>query len=256
MRLMRAEWGPSVIFGNKGKSAHERADQAESWSGYATLLILLGILVEIGLLFIFPHNASTWELWSLVAANAAIGIGLLIEFACIHAAVRANQEIKTESDAKLGEALDRAARTEQELIDFRRARRHLMTAENRALLISRLSQFAGTEFDTGLSPGGEPMHFLWDVEETLTAARWAQLPWGVNAVGVQVVFRNLRPLAGSINAENVEIHLDPSSRAALLPAATALIAALAEIGIVAWEAPFNVQNIHTHAMHILIGPKG
>jgi hypothetical protein len=34
------------------------------------------------------------------------------------------------------------------------------------------------------------------------------------------------------------------------------MAALAEIGIVAWEAPFNVQNIHTHAIHILIGPKG
>ena len=131
-----------------------------------------------------------------------------------------------------------------------------MTAENRALLIDRLSQFARTEFDTGLSSGGEPMHFLWDLEETLTAAGWHQLPWGVAAVGIQVVHRNLRPLAGSINAENVEIHLDPSSRAALLPAATALISALAEIGITAWEAPFNVQNRHTHAMHILIGPKG
>ena len=40
------------------KNAQERVDQAESWSGYATLAILAGILAEIGLLFVFPHDIS------------------------------------------------------------------------------------------------------------------------------------------------------------------------------------------------------
>src|SRR5439155_11606175 len=33
--------------------------------------------------------------------------------------------------------------------------------------------------------------------------------------------------------------------------AARLVSTLGEIGIAAWEAPANVQNIHTHAMHIL-----
>ena len=90
-----------MFFGSKGKSAQERADQAENWSGYATLLIFGGIAGEIALLFIFPHNVSAWELWSLVAANIAIGLGLLIEFVCILVAINANRELKIESDTKL-----------------------------------------------------------------------------------------------------------------------------------------------------------
>jgi hypothetical protein len=246
--------GHPVIFGKK--SAQKRADQAESWSGYATLLILAGILLEIALLFRFRHETSNWELSLLVAANAAIGIGLLVEFFCIHAAVKASRELKTESDAQLTEALDRAANAERELRDFRRPRRHLMTKENRDILIARLSPFAGTKFDTGLSPGGEPMHFLWDLEETLHHAKWNQLPWVTGVVGVQEVRRGLRPVAGSINSENVELHVHASHRNGLLPATNALIAALKEIGITAWEAPFNVLNTNAEAIHVLIGPKG
>jgi hypothetical protein len=231
-------------------STNEKRAEWGAW------LIVAGLVIEVGLAIIFHEGKSLTETWAPVFATSLIALGVYGEIHFGRRAGEAHQALQLSTEAKLTDALTRAAGTEQELIDFRRPRRHLMTAANRALLISRLSQFAGTEFDTGLSPGGEPMHFLWDLEETLTAARWAQLPWGVNAVGVQVVHRNLRPLAGSINAENVEIHLDSSSRIALLPAATALMAALAEIGIVAWEAPFNVQNIHTHAIHILIGPKG
>lgn len=80
-----------------------------------------------------------------------------------------------------------------------------MTAENRALLQQRLAPFGGQEFDVGFGSGGEQIHFVWDLEEVLSQARWRQLPWGVPAVGTLTHMRNLRPLAGMIYAENVEI---------------------------------------------------
>jgi hypothetical protein len=198
------------MFGFHKRNAQERVDQAEAWSGYATLLILVGIIAEIGVLFMFPHNGvSSQEQWSLVGANAAIGIGLAIEFACILRSIKANRELKVESDALTAAAMDRAARAETELVEFRRPRRALMTAENKAKLVKRLSSFAGAEFDTGLGSGGEQMHFLWDLEEVLAAAKWKQLDWAAHVVGNHMT-RSQRPLAGFVAAENVEIQLDPT----------------------------------------------
>ncbi len=58
---------------------------------------------------------------------------------------------KLESEARLTEALDRAVRAENSLIELRRPRRSLFTAANRTVLIGRLQPFAGTPFDVGVS---------------------------------------------------------------------------------------------------------
>jgi hypothetical protein len=82
------------------------------------------------------------------------------------------------------------------------------------------------------------------------------MPLGRQFVGaVNVVHRNLRPVAGLVSAQNVEIHLHPSFRQALQPAAEALIAALKAINIDATEIPMNAHSSTDDAMHILIGPK-
>ena len=64
-----------------------------------------------------------------------------------------------------------------------------------------------------------------------------------------------RPFAGSVSAENVEIHLDPDHRPKLLGAATALVSVLEAAGIKAAEVPCNTRNANIEAIHILIGPK-
>jgi hypothetical protein len=135
-------------------------------------------------------------------------------------------------------------------------RRELLTAENRATLLIRLSPFAGTEFDTGLGSGGEQLHFLWDLEKVLAAARWRQLPW-VYGVAAQIKQRNQRQNTGVVDAQNVEIHLDSAWRQSTLPAAQALIAALNEIGIAAAEeTSYSYPNMNVQAIHVLVGPKG
>ena len=114
--------------------------------------------------------------------------------------------------------------------DGRHRTRHLggaddLPAARVGRITATLTPFANTKFDVGFGEGdGEQADFVWDLEEALAKAKWSQLPWGVHAVGIATILRgtNGRPLAGSVAAQNVEIHLDPCWRQSLLPAATAL----------------------------------
>ena len=90
----------------------------------------------------------------------------------------------------------------------------------------------------------------------LQTAGWSQLPWGVHAVGVNVIHRGpQRPLAGIAAAQNVEIHLDQQKQVILAPAAAALVVALNDLGVEAQIVPPNIANTNTDAVHILVGPK-
>lgn len=64
-----------------------------------------------------------------------------------------------------------------------------------------------------------------------------------------------RPVSGSVAATNVEIHIHPEFRKQLVLAATALVSALNDAGIVAVDAGFNANSTNTDAIHILIGEK-
>jgi hypothetical protein len=230
-----------------------RNEAFSSWSGY---VLVVGLALEVALAFNFAVNVPIIDthLSQFADLLVLLGVGGEIHFGA--KASRAQKELQRRTDVRLTEALDRAASAQNELLEFRKPRRALMTAENRARLVERLLPFAGTQFDTGLGSGGEQMHFLWDLEETLTAAKWVQLNWGVHAMGVPTYLRNLRPLAGIVMAENVEIQMVPQWRQTNLNAAQALIAALKEIGIAAAETDQIFPNTNEQAMHILIGPKG
>lgn len=233
-------------------------DQAEFWSGRATLLILLGIVLDAAVLFIFPGGKSAEEIALSLAANVAIGVGLAVEFFCILAAVRANAEVKVESDAKLAEALDRATAAQLELAKIRSTRREDIKGKE-AEITAAVAQFAGTNFDAGTGTGdGEQADFIWDLEPILISAGWKQLGWFSTAMGPnQLIWRGNsgRPALGNVTALGVEIHLAPNARPALEPAANALISALNGIGIAARDAGYNITNGSTYAVHVLIGPK-
>ena len=59
-------------------------------------------------------------------------------------ASRSQKRLQSIADEKLADALNRASRAEQELIDFRKPRRSLMTRENTQLIIEKLLPFART----------------------------------------------------------------------------------------------------------------
>ena len=77
-------YGPSAL-GQRKNDPHQRLESLERWSGRATLLIFLGILIEIALLFWFPH---VWkERLGSVAADSLIAIGLIVEYFVIMRAI-------------------------------------------------------------------------------------------------------------------------------------------------------------------------
>jgi hypothetical protein len=82
-----------------------RLQWLERWSGHATLLILGGICVEIAAIFIWaPSGMSDWEKGTLVAANAAIGIGLIVEYFVIQATIVSGRAAHDESEEKVAES--------------------------------------------------------------------------------------------------------------------------------------------------------
>ena len=203
----------------------------------------------------FRDGKSICEITLGIIANAAIGIGLVVEYDSIRKTIVASGELQRDSDAKLKEAVDRASKAQEELVKYLTPRRLLIGPHKKAF-VNALLPFTKTPFDVGFGEGdGEQADIAWDLEKLLTDAGWAELPWGVHAVGVAVIQRNGRPIAGSVAAQNIEIHLDPSARQALLPAAQALVAFLNGVEIKVSIVPINIANTNTHAMHVLVGPK-
>jgi hypothetical protein len=235
------------------KSPHDRLETYEKWSAGATLGILIGIIIEIVVLAYYEYHPG-WKFWSSVAANVFIGAGLLIEFFCIRWTIIASREAEDENRAKLAAALDRAVAAEQELLEFRKTRRHVI-GPNKAQLAARLKRFAGAEFDTAMSHFEREIgDILWDIEEALRDAGWRQIDFAP-LPGASAIQRTNRALSGSALAQNVEIEMHPSQQAFLKPAADALIEVLNSVGIDAREAPYTSATGNHHAIHILVGPK-
>ena len=198
----------------------------------------------------------------LVIAGVAIEVGGDWLATPLHKKVDDARELQVEQLKK------ETAEAQLALARFRRPRAELLTTDALNEIAGKLRQFPGSKFDTGLSANsGEQADFLWRLEAALTnvsdapqgvaSAGWIELGWGVNTMGLgaQILRRGNRPVSGSVAAQNVEIHLHPSHRAQLLPAATALIEALNEAGIVAKDSGFNTHSSNDDAIHIVIGEK-
>lgn len=235
---------------------HTRLARLERWSGRATLLILAGIIIEIVLVLWFAHEF--WERnWSIVA-NALIGIGLIAEYIVIGRTIVASGEAQLESDAKLAEALNRAANAEEQLARLRTPRREILK-EKGSLITEAAKPFTGTVFDTGSGPMDQDVgDCLWDLEPLLWAAGWEQIDWTLPTLMKSGVRRgpwpDRRTIGVDLAVSNIAVHIHPGSEKSLGPAADALVAALNEIGLAAKRDPFNIHNVNNNAMHILVGP--
>jgi hypothetical protein len=93
--------------GYKKNDPHQQLELLERWSGHATLIILAGIILEIGLLFWFPHDPA--ERVGGAIADVLIAAGLIAEYIVILRVTVATGEANRESDEKIAEAATRAA---------------------------------------------------------------------------------------------------------------------------------------------------
>lgn len=218
-------------------------------------LIIVGLAVEIAAVFILKKPACEAAL--TIAATSLIAIGVWGEVLLEKRAKEAADGIVALAQIEAIEATKRAKNAELQLHIFRLPRRDVLSGKG-DIITERLRPFSGTQFDCGMSQGGEQADFWWDLEPSLVAAGWQHIVWqyppGMPALMISQGPE--LPASGSVGAANVEIHLHPEHRQALLPAADALIHVLNEIGIAARDAGFNTHSVNANAIHILIGPKG
>ena len=216
------------------------------------------MIAEVIIAACHPPYDSFWEQWGSSLANGLIAIGVATEIKLGQMAGLRQSELRRRSDEKVATALERAAKAETDLIEFRTPRRAKLRPHTDRIA-QQLKAFPHTKFDMGFGGGdGEQADLCWDIEEMLANAGWDQQQWGVISVGGIPAINDRgtsRPRAGNVSAANVEIHLEPDTRAALLPAAMAFGHELNVLGIHTKIVRNNTRNANIQAMHILIGPK-
>ena len=98
----------------------------------------------------------------------------------------------------------------------------------------------------------EPLNLLDKIEDSLTMARWVELTW----TDADII-RAGRPNVGTAIGQNVEIEVEASQGASLLPIAKVLAKAISEQGVPA-TALFTNRNMPSQnhmAIHVIIGTK-
>jgi hypothetical protein len=213
--------------------------------------------------------SSLWE-WIGDKAFLIVVVALAIEFLAARFARPHREALDHARELQLAELQKEAADSQLKLATLRTPRATLLTNDALDSIADKLTPFKGTKFDTGLSgSSGEQADFLWRLESALAPvilypndrqqknAGWVELSWGFNRIGVgaTAIHRGNRPVSGPVAAQNVELHLYPDFRDALLPAATALVSALRDVGIEAQIAAYNTYDSNDDAIHILIGEK-
>ena len=233
----------------KGRNLQSQYEFNSRWGDRIARLILLGLAVDIFAAFILGKSAL--EIVLTIVANALI-------FAGVWGELWFEKRAKAAGDGLVAEANARAAEAQLQLAKMRSTRRQDLVG-NESVIAEKIALFPGTQFDAAVGMGdGEQADFIWDLEIVLSNAGWRQIAWFATAMGPNLVIHrgsSQRPTLGNVSALGVEIHLAPSARSALLPAANALILALNDAGIVARDSGYNIMNGNTNAVHILIGPK-
>jgi hypothetical protein len=150
-------------------------ESLERWSAIATLVILVGIVIDALVVIWFRKPDETiFEMLAKIVADVLIGIGLIIEFFCIlHAIVETRKE-KQESDERVAEANARAKSAELEIARLKAPRS--LSEERMQELSARMAAFSGVHVTVAASPKLHESE--WFADQIAAALRSA----GVNAV--------------------------------------------------------------------------
>jgi hypothetical protein len=238
------------------KDPHQTLERLERWSGRATLWILFGIFVEIGSVIWFPHDH--WERFWAVVANAAIGIGLIVEYVVIGRAIVATREAEAESNQKVAEAEARASEANQkaqeaalELAKFRSPR--TFTRDQMYRVAEMVKPYAGMQF-AGATTGRDPEYlgFLQFIEMALKLADWQEIDWHTSPGVTRSVGRTT--IGTTVSVSNVLVTFPlRGSGSQLEDAAIKLTEALTQEGFVAQAGVAHGSD--SLVIQVMVGPK-
>lgn len=261
--------------GHKKSDTQQKLESLERWSARATLLILLGIVIEIGSLLWFHRDPS--ERLVAVIADALIGVGLVVEYIVILRAIVASGEAQRLSDEKVAEATAQAAeataqaaeanaraseadqKAQEAILELARlTASRVLTQEQRGRIVENLKQFSGTEYDIAISSSDpEILDFVFLVEVALSMAEWAELDWQGPLDATCLVREGMPLVRLGASVTNVVIGVHVNQPTKLWECALILSDALAE-GIDSMarrHIPHAMSSTNANAIHILIGRK-
>lgn len=173
----------------------------------------------------------------------------------------AEQQRKETAEAHKGaaEANKVAAEAKLELAKFKAPR--WLHPEQQQRISAKVGAFAGTKYDFGIGPSGdpEPQLLLEGVEDALTAAGWLEIAWRDSWPGAAMYDRPGKPRGGLVTVSNI-IVVYPNGDTQVEAAANALGKALQDEGLVCWakqndETSNASTNMNAHTIHLMIGRK-
>lgn len=248
LRFMISAHGPSAL--GQSKKPHDKLETLEHASGWGTLVILLGIVIEIWAFFGLDEHDPRERAITLVA-NCLIAAGLVIEYAAIRLTIVASREANIEADQKVADANQRAAEANQRAAEamlalekFRSTRTRVFKEANgeerlRRGLTPWSTENRLTRFTAACNRGdGEQSEFMQELVSSLQKIGWDFLHWGTNDI--------LHPF-GHVAVRGVEIEVSQHNRTF----ADALAAILNEIGI---TATVTVHGVHD-SIRVMVGSK-
>jgi hypothetical protein len=237
------------MLGPRNNDLKSISDFNSAWADRVAFLILVGLAVDIAAIFIlgktWPENGLT------IAANSLIAIGVWGELWFAKRAREADDGRVAEATARAAEANARAAEASLALEQFKAAR--ALSPEQQRRIADKLKQFAGTAFDAGIGPKGdpEPLYLIRDISAALVLAGWEFIAW---TGGGETYEEPPMPEIGLTMVTNVLVDVHPDHWGNFGAAASALVRALADEDIVA-VAGSRPTTINAAAIHIRIGRK-
>lgn len=245
------------------KEAFRAANSEAEW---ATLAVVIGLIIEFAVLLIFAKEISRTEKWLLVFANILVAGGVGGEYVFGGRATNAAIQLQQASDEKVAtlskeaaqakkgaaEAMQRAADAQLALERFK-APRTIDKLLHDPSVIGTLGRFAKTPFDIGVNPGHEPQKLMGQIISMLKAAGW-QLVDASDLHGLAIVIdhKSARLMTGF---EGLAVEIDQSKASEWEPALLALATVLRT------AIPDTKANIATdgsaapNAIHIYVGTK-
>jgi len=267
---------------------------ANSYAEWATLAVVVGLIIEFGVLLIFAKEISRTEKWLLIFANILVAGGVGGEYVFGGRASTAAIQLQQASDEKIAafsndaaeakrdaaNAIERAATLEK---DAAIARASVADATARAAEASRKAaeaelalqkiksprmltpaqqdqiseiakQFPKTPFILTIFDDPEAVTFMGQIEDSLTAGGWLEKQWNA---GASIVF--LRDGKTTLNLNSMEglyVQADVSRSIDFGPAVIAVANQLKAAGIAALSqiGPMP-SNMDKNAVFIQVGKK-
>lgn len=254
-----AWWLPTGTMNASDDELDEASSSCENWGLVCGVLVVAAVIAEVVIAWIEPPYGLFLRL--SVPTDIAIALGIVGEVLLGMRNNRIQTELRRRSNAQLASA-------KLEIARLNTPRVNLLTLENVAVIVEKLSPFSGTKFDVGHAPNGrEQWDLLWQLEPVFAKAGWVFEDWnpgplplpGESRAGVfgKLNWTMQRHIYGVANVSNVSIELSPENRAELLPAAMALADALSGIGIVAGVETHPISGVSAtqDAIHVLVGTK-